>query len=150
MNLERAFVSRKDAKTPSFSMRYLYRRAHPPSDGIIACDLLFFFTFLATLREQLPTLATCRTSSAESPFPAHVRAVCCKEDTYFGEKRCILTPFPDCERKTPMRLGFHAQHTGIHWFWTHHEREIAEQHTDREPADAHLKPATVPLDDPDE
>ena len=56
LTLGRAFVSRKDAKTQSFSMRYLCRTAHLPGDGIIACNVLFFFAFLASLREQLPIL----------------------------------------------------------------------------------------------
>jgi len=56
LNLEEAFVSRKDAKTQSFSMRYLCRTAHLPGDGFIAYNVLFFFAFLASLRDQLPIL----------------------------------------------------------------------------------------------
>jgi len=56
LSLERAFVSRKDAKTQSFSMRYLCRTVHLPGDEIIAGKVLFFFAFLASLREQLPIL----------------------------------------------------------------------------------------------
>jgi len=59
-SLERAFVSRKDAKTQSFSMRYLCRTVHLPGDGIIAGKVLFFFAFLASLREQLPILGSGR------------------------------------------------------------------------------------------
>jgi len=40
-------------------MRYLCRTAHLPGDGIIACIILFFFAFLASLREQLPILGSC-------------------------------------------------------------------------------------------
>jgi len=58
INLERTFVSRKDAKTQSFSMRYLCRTVHRPGDGIIASKVLFFFAFLASLREQLPILGS--------------------------------------------------------------------------------------------
>jgi len=47
---------RKDAKTQSFSMRYLCRTVHLTGDGIIANTVLFFFAFLASLREQLPIL----------------------------------------------------------------------------------------------
>jgi len=36
-------------------MRYFCRTAHLPGDGIIACNVLFFFAFLASFREQLPT-----------------------------------------------------------------------------------------------
>jgi len=56
MNLEEAFVSRKDAKTQSFSMRCLCRTDHLPGDEFIACNVLFFFAFLASLRDQLPIL----------------------------------------------------------------------------------------------
>jgi len=52
--LERALVSRQDAKTQSFSTRDLGRTANPPDGGIIACKVLFFFAFLASLREQFP------------------------------------------------------------------------------------------------
>jgi len=41
-------------------MRYLCRTAHLPGDGIIACNVLFFFAFLASLREQLPILGSSR------------------------------------------------------------------------------------------
>jgi hypothetical protein len=51
--LEEAFVSRKDAKTQSFSMRYLCRTVRLPGAGVIVCKVLFFFAFLASLREQL-------------------------------------------------------------------------------------------------
>jgi hypothetical protein len=57
-SLERAFCSRKDTKTQSFSMRYFCRTDHLPGDGIIACKILFFFAFLASLRDQLPILGS--------------------------------------------------------------------------------------------
>jgi len=54
--LEEVLVSRKDAKTQRFSIRCLCLTVDLPDDGIIAYNALFFFAFLASLREQFPTI----------------------------------------------------------------------------------------------
>ena len=54
--LEEVFVSRKDAKTQRCLMRCRCRTVGLSGDGIIACNVLFLFAFLASLREQFPTI----------------------------------------------------------------------------------------------